>query len=106
MPLGAAAVVAGFAGFVLGASAGALSPTLGQTYLLVIFAAAILGGIGRPYGAMAGALCIGVAMEISALYIPPDYKEAVAFALLVLTLLVRPSGIFASAKAEGAGATA
>jgi neutral amino acid transport system permease protein len=100
-------VIAGFAGFLLGISSGTLSPTLGQGYLLVIFAAAILGGIGKPYGAMAGALVIGLAMEISALYIPASYKEAVAFGLLILTLLARPNGIFAAPRASGAaGATA
>jgi neutral amino acid transport system permease protein len=100
-------LIAGFAGFLLGVSSGTLTPTVGQGYLLVIFAAAILGGIGRPYGAMAGALVIGLAMEISALYIPADYKEAVAFGLLVLTLLLRPSGIFAAPRSSGAaGATA
>lgn len=100
-------IIAGFAGFLLGISSGTLTPTLGQGYLLVIFAAAILGGIGRPYGAMAGALVIGLAMEISALYIPAAYKEVVAFGLLILTLLVRPNGIFASPRAAGpAGATA
>jgi neutral amino acid transport system permease protein len=100
-------VIAGFAGFLLGISSGTLSPTLGQGYLLVIFAAAILGGIGKPYGAMAGALVIGLAMEISALYIPASYKEAVAFGLLILTLLARPNGIFAAPRAAAAaGATA
>jgi neutral amino acid transport system permease protein len=100
-------VIAGFAGFLLGISSGTLSPTLGQGYLLVIFAAAILGGIGKPYGAMAGALVIGLAMEVSALYIPASYKEAVAFGLLILTLLARPNGIFAAPRASGAaGATA
>jgi branched-subunit amino acid ABC-type transport system permease component len=100
-------LIAGFAGFLLGISSGTLSPTLGQGYLLVIFAAAILGGIGRPYGAMAGALFIGLAMEVSALYIPASYKEVVAFGLLILTLLLRPNGIFAAPRAAGAaGATA
>lgn len=98
-------LISGFAGFVLGTSSGTLTPTLGQSYLLVIFAATILGGIGRPYGAMAGALVIGIAMEISALYIPPDYKEAVAFVLLALTLIFRPSGIFSSPRAAASTAT-
>jgi branched-subunit amino acid ABC-type transport system permease component len=100
-------LIAGFAGFLLGISSGTLTPTLGQGYLLVIFAAAILGGIGRPYGSMAGALFIGLAMEISALYIPASYKEVVAFGLLIVTLLLRPNGIFAAPRAPGAaGATA
>ena len=96
--------IAGFAGFLLGISSGTLTPTLGQGYLLVIFAAAILGGIGRPYGAMAGALVIGLAMEVSALYIPASYKEVVAFGLLIVTLLLRPNGIFAAPRPVGATA--
>ncbi len=99
-------LIAGFAGFVLGINSGTLTPTLGQTYLLVIFAATILGGIGKPYGAMAGALVIGLAMEVSALYIAPDYKEAVAFVLLALTLLVRPNGIFSAPRAAASTVTA
>jgi branched-subunit amino acid ABC-type transport system permease component len=87
-------LIAGFAGFALGASVGSLSPTIGNSFLLVIFAAAVVGGIGRIYGAMAGALLIGLAMEISALYLPADYKVAVAFLLLIVTLLVRPAGLF------------
>jgi neutral amino acid transport system permease protein len=98
-------VIAGFAGFMLAISAGTLTPSLGQGYLLVIFAATILGGIGKPYGAMAGALVLGLAMEISALYIAPDYKEAVAFVLLALTLIVRPSGIFSTYRVSTAQAT-
>lgn len=97
-------VIAGFAGFLLGISSGTLTPTLGQGYLLVIFAAAILGGIGRPYGAMAGALVIGLAMEVAALYIPASYKEVVAFGLLIITLLLRPNGIFAAPRPAGAAA--
>lgn len=99
-------LLAGFAGFLLGISSGTLTPTLGQGYLLVIFAAAILGGIGRPYGAMVGAIIIGVAMEVSALYIPASYKQTIAFGLLVLTLLLRPSGIFAAPRGTEAGAAA
>jgi branched-subunit amino acid ABC-type transport system permease component len=93
-----AGAMAGFAGFVLGASVGTLSPTLGFSFLLVIFAAGIVGGIGKPYGAMAGALLIGMAMEISALYLPADYKEVIAFGLLILTLLVRPYGLFTTVR--------
>jgi branched-subunit amino acid ABC-type transport system permease component len=91
-----AGAMGGLAGFVLGISIGSLTPTLGYTFLLVIFASAIVGGIGKPYGAMLGALIIGMAMEISALYIPSDYKPVVAFAFLILTLLIRPSGLFAT----------
>jgi branched-subunit amino acid ABC-type transport system permease component len=72
---------------------GSFSPTLGFQFLLVVFAAAIVGGIGQPYGAMLGALLIGMSTEISALYIASDYKNVVAFGLLIIMLLVRPGGI-------------
>ncbi|MFP3921439.1 MAG: branched-chain amino acid ABC transporter permease [Dichotomicrobium sp.] len=71
-----------------------LHPVMGWNLLLPVFASAIVGGIGRPYGAMAGGLLIGVAMEMSTLAINPAYKQAVAFALMVATLVVRPTGIF------------
>ncbi|MEX0921146.1 MAG: branched-chain amino acid ABC transporter permease [Rhodovibrionaceae bacterium] len=72
-----------------------LHPVIGWRLLLPIFAAAILGGIGRPYGAIAGGLVIGLAQELSTLAISPAYKPAVAFALMVVVLIVRPKGIFA-----------
>jgi branched-subunit amino acid ABC-type transport system permease component len=87
-------LIAGYAGFALGAAVGSLSPTIGNGFLLVIFAAAVVGGIGKIYGAMAGALLIGLAMEVSAIYVPADYKVVVAFLLLILTLLIRPEGLF------------
>jgi branched-subunit amino acid ABC-type transport system permease component len=97
-----AGAISGLAGFVLAISVGSITPTLGNTFLLVVFAAAIVGGIGKPYGAMLGALLIGMAMEVSALYIAADYKPVVAFAFLILTLLVRPNGLFPTLR----GATA
>ncbi|MHB1630023.1 MAG: ABC transporter permease subunit, partial [Bacilli bacterium] len=56
----------------------------------------IVGGIGRPYGAMLGALLIGLVTEVSAMYIDSAYKTVVAFAILVIVLLFRPQGIFTS----------
>ena len=70
-----------------------LHPVMGWTLLLPIFAATILGGIGRPYGAILGGLVIGCAMELSTLVIPGAYKPAVAFAIMVTTLVFRPQGI-------------
>ncbi len=78
-----------------------LRPMMGFELLLPIFAAAIVGGIGQPYGAMAGGLLIGIAQELVSYswlgtgpLISPSYKEGVAFAIMVLVLLIRPSGIF------------
>jgi len=63
-------------------------------FLFVIFAAVIVGGVGSIYGAMAGAVLIGLSTEVSAAYINPAYKYDVAFVLLILTLLFRPNGLF------------
>jgi branched-subunit amino acid ABC-type transport system permease component len=83
----------GLAGFVLATQIGAFDISLGFSFLLVIFASAIVGGIGQVYGAMLGALLVGIAMEVSALYIASDYKIAVAFALLIIGLVLRPQGL-------------
>jgi neutral amino acid transport system permease protein len=91
---GLAGLIAGFGGFVLAGSVGSFAPGVGLNFLLVTFAAAVVGGIGKPYGAMGGALIIGLAMEISAFYFAADYKLPVAFAVLILTLLLRPHGLF------------
>jgi branched-subunit amino acid ABC-type transport system permease component len=87
-------MLAGFAGFVLAAYIGSLTPTTGFSFLVVVFAASVIGGLGRPYGTAVGAVLIGVAMEVSASYLPAEYKTSVAFALLILALLIRPRGIF------------
>jgi len=71
-----------------------LHPTMGWRLLLPVFAAAILGGIGKIYGAIAGGLVIGIAQECSTLFISPAYKAAVAFAIMVVMLIVRPTGLF------------
>ena len=68
-------------------------PTFGFGYLIIIFAATLLGGIGRPYGAMLGAVLIGVTISLGSAYLSPAYDQAYAFIVLVLVLLVRPEGI-------------
>jgi len=85
--------LAGLAGIVLVINITSFLPSLGGEFLFVIFAAVILGGVGSPYGAMLGALLIGLATEMSAVLINSAYKNDVAFALLILTLLLRPQGI-------------
>lgn len=70
-----------------------LVPLLGWNLLLPVFAAAILGGIGQPYGAIFGGLAIGIATEMSTLAIAPVYKPAVAFAIIVIMLIWRPTGL-------------
>ena len=68
-------------------------PGVGFEYLIVIFAATLLGGIGRPYGAMLGAFAIGLAMNFGSTYLSANYTRAYAFLILVAVLLVKPEGI-------------
>jgi branched-subunit amino acid ABC-type transport system permease component len=85
--------ITGLSGFILAITIGSLTPTTGSAYLLVIFAAAVVGGIGQAYGAIIGSLVIGLTMEWSALYLPSDYKIFIAFGILITMLIVRPGGI-------------
>jgi neutral amino acid transport system permease protein len=96
-----AGLVAGFAGFILAVSVGTLTPSFGFTFLLVTVTAAVAGGLGKPYGAMAAALVLGLTMEVSAFYIDAAYKLLIAFGMLVIVLLFRPDGLFTS-KVGGA----
>lgn len=68
----------------------------GDGFLILIVAAAVLGGIGSPYGAMLGALIIGVSSEVAAGFINPAFKTVTAFIVLGLVLLVRPTGVVSS----------
>jgi len=83
----------GLAGVILVMNVTAFTDTTGSEFLIPIVAVAVLGGIGQPYGAMLGALVIGIASEVAAAVISPDYKNVVAFVILVIVLLVRPQGI-------------
>lgn len=72
----------------------AVRPNMGWFLILPMFAAVILGGIGNPYGAIAGAFVIGIAQEVSTFLLPTEYKLAVALGIMVLVLLIRPQGLF------------
>jgi len=88
------AALAATAGVLLAVYQAQLYPVMGWRLLIPLFAAVILGGIGNPYGALAGALIIGVSAEVSTEWLNPSYKIAIAFAIMLVTLLVRPRGLF------------
>ena len=71
-----------------------INPNMGWFGLLPVFAAAILGGIGNPYGAMAGGIIIGLTQELSTLILPTEYKLAVGFVIMIAVLLIKPEGVF------------
>lgn len=96
-------LVAGLAGVLLGASLGSIGPTMGFQLLLLIFAATMVGGIGNPYGAMAGALLMGLAVNFGATYVSAEYNEAIAFGALVIALLIRPQGLLGRRAPARAG---
>ena len=83
----------GLAGTVFAIDAGSFEATSTDVFLVLILAAVFLGGPGQPYGAMLGALVIGIATEVSAAFIPADYKYVVAFVALLIMLGVRPTGL-------------
>jgi branched-subunit amino acid ABC-type transport system permease component len=87
----------GIAGTVFAINNGSFGATSADLFLVVILAAVFLGGPGSAYGAMLGALIIGLATEISAAYITPSYKDVIAFAVLLIVLAVRPSGLLGTA---------
>ncbi|MDX2230444.1 MAG: branched-chain amino acid ABC transporter permease [Leptolyngbyaceae cyanobacterium bins.349] len=72
----------------------AVRPNMGWFLILPLFAAVILGGIGNPYGAIAGAFIIGIAQEMSTYFIRTEYKLAIALIIMMLVLLFRPQGLF------------
>ena len=95
--------LAGLGGVLQGLVQTSFNPNMGFTLLLPIFAAVILGGIGSAYGALAAGVLLGLVMELStwdalAGGIRAVYKPAVAFALLILILLVRPQGVLGKAR--------
>jgi branched-subunit amino acid ABC-type transport system permease component len=83
----------GLAGVVFAIDAGSFDATSTDIFLVLILAAVFLGGPGQAYGAMLGAVVIGIATEVSAAYITADYKYVIAFVALLVMLGVRPTGL-------------
>ena len=97
-------MLAGIAGILAGLAQTTFDPNFGFQLLLPIFAAVVLGGIGSAYGALAGGLTLGLAMELSTWPpffggVNPVYKPVVAFVVLAAALMVRPQGLFGQARA-------
>ena len=92
----------GLAGVVAALNADSFAIANGSAFLITILAAAVLGGAGQPYGAMIGAVLIGLITEWSAAAWSPEYKEVVAFGILVLVMVLRPQGLLAKRGALAA----
>lgn len=92
--------LAAAAGIIQAVSRPKIDPLFGLMPGLKAFVAAVLGGIGNVPGAMVGGLVLGLAEEYVAGYTDSSYRDAIAFSVLILVLLVRPSGLFGRVTAE------
>ena len=90
----------GAAGLMVGLYYGQINFTMGWLYGLKAFTAAILGGIGNIPGAMVGGLLLGVIEAMGAAYISIAWKDAIAFCVLIIILIVRPTGLLGERVAE------
>ncbi len=90
----------GAAGLMVGLYYGQVNFTMGWIYGLKAFTAAILGGIGNIPGAMVGGILLGVIEALGAAYISIAWKDAIAFLVLILILIVRPTGLLGERVAE------
>ncbi|MDR1519245.1 MAG: branched-chain amino acid ABC transporter permease [Planctomycetota bacterium] len=92
--------MAGVGGILFGAYYGAFYPLMGVVISIKALAAATLGGIGNIGGAVIGALLLGIIESLIVGYLSANYRDVIAFAVLILVLLIRPSGIFGRSLEE------
>ena len=94
------AAMAAVAGVLLGQFYGSINPFIGFMAGMKAFTAAVLGGIGSIPGAMIGGLVLGIAEALTSAYLSTEYKDVVSFALLIVVLLVMPTGILGRPEVE------
>jgi branched-subunit amino acid ABC-type transport system permease component len=94
------AALAGLSGVLLGMTQG-FDYQVGFKLLLLMFAAVVLGGLGTAWGAIVGALVIGLFVEVSTLVVPPELKFVGALVILIIVLLIRPQGLLGRAQRVG-----
>ncbi|MEK6704639.1 MAG: branched-chain amino acid ABC transporter permease, partial [Bdellovibrionota bacterium] len=92
--------LAGAAGVLVGLIYPKIDPLMGVMPGLKAFVAAVFGGIGNVTGAVVGALTLGLAEEFLVGYVSSTYRDALAFAVLILILLIKPTGLFGAKRAE------
>ncbi len=92
--------LAGAAGVLVGLTYPKIEPLMGTLPGLKAFVAAVLGGIGNVSGAMLGAFTLGLAEEFLVAYWAPTYRDALAFSILILILLFKPSGLLGVNRTE------
>ena len=93
-------VLAAVAALLVAGSRPRIDPLMGLMPGIKAFVAAVFGGIGNVPGAMVGGLVLGLAEEYVAGYLLSSYRDGIAFALLIIVLLVRPAGLFGTYRPE------
>lgn len=92
--------LAGAAGVLVGMTYPAIDPLMGVLFGLKAFIAAVLGGIGNLFGAVVGALLMGLAETLVVAYLASSYRDALAFGILIVVLIFKPNGLFGKAQIE------
>jgi branched-chain amino acid transport system permease protein len=93
LTFGISGMLAVAGGIMIGLRYGTVSPNIGFAFMLKAFAACVLGGIGKIRGAIIGGVVLGLAEVIAVAFVSSAYRDAIAFAILIATLLIRPTGI-------------
>ncbi|HHW93109.1 MAG TPA: branched-chain amino acid ABC transporter permease [Clostridiaceae bacterium] len=93
-------MLASGAGMMVGMYYDAVFPTMGFSYGIKAFAAAVLGGIGSLPGAMLGGLTIGVVESLGSAYLSSGYRNAFAFGIMIIVLILKPTGIMGKVVRE------
>jgi branched-chain amino acid transport system permease protein len=96
--IGSALAAAG--GLLFGLDQITINPLMGVLTGLKAFVAAVLGGIGSIPGAVLGGFIIGMAEQITAGYISPDYRDAITFVILIVILILKPEGLLGTVRPE------
>ncbi|MGA1845963.1 branched-chain amino acid ABC transporter permease [Deferribacter abyssi] len=92
--------LAAAAGVLVGTYYTAIDPMMGLLFGLKAFVAAVLGGIGSIPGAMFGGIVLGLAEVLGVAFISPSFRDAIAFGILIIILIVKPTGLFGSTAKE------
>ena len=97
-----AAMLTAIAGILIGLNFNAVDPYMGEPLMLRAFAVIIIGGLGDIRGALAAGLALGFIEVMTAGYLSSNFKDAAGFAAMVITLWLRPSGLFGRSVARRA----
>lgn len=92
--------LAGVAGVLVGTYYQSVNPNIGMMYGLKAFVAAVLGGIGSIPGAVVGGIILGIAEVFGIAFLSSSYRDAIAFGILILILIIKPTGIFGKTMKE------